>query len=110
MFDIKGFHISASGAIQGHHGPLADMEHLLLDLYQFYTYDAPGVKIGTNSRSQVGTKKVELMLPGKWLRRAIQGHYGPLVLDRIGSGSRMKMFLSSSNVIFLSISRWHMIV
>ena len=22
MFDMKGFHISASGAIQGHHGPL----------------------------------------------------------------------------------------
>ena len=22
MFDMKGFHLSASGAIQGHHGPL----------------------------------------------------------------------------------------
>ena len=22
LFDMKGFHISASGAIQGHHGPL----------------------------------------------------------------------------------------
>ena len=22
MFDMKGFHVSASGAIQGHHGPL----------------------------------------------------------------------------------------
>ena len=24
MFDMNGFHVSASGAIQGHHGPLVD--------------------------------------------------------------------------------------
>ena len=26
MFGMKGFPVSASGAIQGHHGPLVDLE------------------------------------------------------------------------------------
>ena len=47
MFGMNGFHVSASGAIQGHHGPLVffsetglhrdlifGMWHLLVDLYQ----------------------------------------------------------------------------
>ena len=25
MFGMKGFHVSASGAIQGHHGPLVEL-------------------------------------------------------------------------------------
>ena len=27
MFDINGFHVSASGAMQGHHGPLVFKPH-----------------------------------------------------------------------------------
>ena len=27
MFGMNGFHVSASGAIQGHHGPLVDVLH-----------------------------------------------------------------------------------
>ena len=27
MFGMNGFHVSASGAIQGHHGPLVFVEH-----------------------------------------------------------------------------------
>ena len=46
MFGMNGFHISASGAIQGHHGPLVDMYDLLVNLYQLYSYDATGVKTG----------------------------------------------------------------
>ena len=46
MFGMNGFHVSASGAIQGHHGPLVFSEtgwrrdlifaiwHLLVDLYK----------------------------------------------------------------------------
>ena len=30
MFDMKGFQVSASGAIQGHHGPLVDRYELFL--------------------------------------------------------------------------------
>ena len=35
MFGMNGFHVSASGAIQGHHGPLVilsgEVNHLLQD-------------------------------------------------------------------------------
>ena len=32
LFDMKGFHVSASGAIQGHHGPLVlDIPRILLE-------------------------------------------------------------------------------
>ena len=38
MFGMNGFHVSASGAIQGHHGPLVlyaatsiDREHIVFD-------------------------------------------------------------------------------
>ena len=34
MFDMNGFHISASGAIQGHHGPLV----FKLSNLMFYTF------------------------------------------------------------------------
>ena len=27
MFGMNGFHVSASGAIQGHHGPLVDIDY-----------------------------------------------------------------------------------
>ena len=30
MFGMKGFHVSASGAIQGHHGPLVN--HVIRDI------------------------------------------------------------------------------
>ena len=29
MFGMNGFHVSASGAIQGHHGPLVDFVYTL---------------------------------------------------------------------------------
>ena len=29
MFGMNGFHVSASGAIQGHHGPLVSISHNL---------------------------------------------------------------------------------
>ena len=31
MFGMNGFHVSASGAIQGHHGPLVDISSLLVN-------------------------------------------------------------------------------
>ena len=34
MFGMNGFHVSASGAIQGHHGPLV---HLLKEFQNFAT-------------------------------------------------------------------------
>ena len=54
MFGMNGFHVSASGAIQGHHGPLVFFffkvasvdtcfnikKHLKYDIYTFYhTYN-----------------------------------------------------------------------
>ena len=35
MFDMKGFHVSASGAIQGHHGPLV-VVWLWIDILTHY--------------------------------------------------------------------------
>ena len=33
MFGMNGFHISASGAIQGHHGPLVYLSEELLTVF-----------------------------------------------------------------------------
>ena len=52
MFGMKGFHVSASGAIQGHHGPLVYtcrlpgdfhlpftiLRALILDIFAVYRY------------------------------------------------------------------------
>ena len=36
MFGMNGFHVSASGAIQGHHGPLViEFEIVVCKLFQF---------------------------------------------------------------------------
>ena len=35
MFDMKGFHVSASGAIQGHHGPLVFNERIIPAISNF---------------------------------------------------------------------------
>ena len=43
MFGMNGFHVSASGAIQGHHGPLVS------------SYDAPGSKLALPRGPQVRT-------------------------------------------------------
>ena len=40
MFGMNGFHLSASGAIQGHHGPLvffSDVEHTEITVQLFTT-------------------------------------------------------------------------
>ena len=34
MLGMKGFHVSASGVIQGHHGPLVFVQHELFIFYQ----------------------------------------------------------------------------
>ena len=34
MFGMDGFHVSASGAIQGHHGPLVSVHHRQAYLYK----------------------------------------------------------------------------
>ena len=36
---------SFSLKLEGHRALIFDMQHLLVDLYQFFSYDAPGVKI-----------------------------------------------------------------
>ena len=36
MFDMKGFHVSASGAIQGHHGPLVKKFHRIVPWVTFF--------------------------------------------------------------------------
>ena len=36
MFGMNGFHVSASGAIQGHHGPLVFIPFLNDKINQFY--------------------------------------------------------------------------
>ena len=70
MFGMNGFHVSASGAIQGHHGPLVIISMWtstrirgFVDLYQFYSYDSFGVKTdptpGVRSWN-IGTKKTNL--------------------------------------------------
>ena len=35
MFGMNGFHVSASGAIQGHHGPLVELPQAALPLNHF---------------------------------------------------------------------------
>ena len=52
MFGMNGFHVSASGAIQGHHGPLViecfpifSAQILISDLAHFHTltpFEVPG--------------------------------------------------------------------
>ena len=38
MFGMNGFHLSASGAIQGHHGPLVHLFHFVADLLMTKSY------------------------------------------------------------------------
>ena len=38
MFGMNGFHVSASGAIQGHHGPLVFLEHSIFGMKQHYYF------------------------------------------------------------------------
>ena len=45
MFGMNGFHVSASGAIQGHHGPYRAIMALL---FTFYHLRPVGTKLGQN--------------------------------------------------------------
>ena len=36
MFGMNGFHVSASGAIQGHHGPLVLLQTLFVGIWYVY--------------------------------------------------------------------------
>ena len=40
MFGMNGFHVSASGAIQGHHGPLVSPPYIVLMHQNLLNYDA----------------------------------------------------------------------
>ena len=61
---MKGFHVSASGAIQGHHGPLVVLVRVYI-LNQF-----PSIVM-------LGMKGFHVSASG-----AIQGHHGPLVVEK----------------------------
>ena len=39
MFGMNGFHISASGAIQGHHGPLVFFSYQTFDMHTYGDLD-----------------------------------------------------------------------
>ena len=42
MFSMNGFHVSASGAIQGHHGPLVSSLNYHLSIQNHYVLNSKG--------------------------------------------------------------------
>ena len=58
MFGMNGFHVSASGAIQGHHGPLVYSSKLLEFADDNFRFDENGRKFSKRVENTVG--KVEI--------------------------------------------------
>ena len=83
MFGMNGFHVSASGAIQGHHGPLVDLD--LTDDLDLGTKEqvlSQGIHIQNMKALSLTIQKLLLMLKlffvDKWTnRQMMQKLYGP---------------------------------